>query len=186
MQGVAFVDGVAGGRQRGVVGADGGEDVAEVGGFKLTAGAGGLALGEIVVLGFAVLGLAEDLALVGDDVVPVLFCILGISYTYLVAVGVVACSPNVGPNGPESGLLGSSIAAGTVASLSFDLIGFGRDDAATIAALINDLNADQPGFLPMLVTGAVHGQVTVNADGAFGYTPEQNWFGADSPLATQY
>jgi VCBS repeat-containing protein len=104
----------------------------------------------------------------------------------------------------------SGVAPGTVASLSFDLIGFGHNDAAsnsrvtvrdlklgipqtfddavtsaedtpaTIAALSNDLDADQPGFAPVLVTTATHGQVTINADGTFGYTPELNWSGVDS------
>jgi len=104
----------------------------------------------------------------------------------------------------------AGVAAGTVASLSFDLIGFGRnaaaasshvtvrdlklgipqtfDDAvttaedtpATIAALANDLDANQPGFIPVVVSGPAHGQVAVNADGSFGYTPDKDWFGEDS------
>ena len=106
----------------------------------------------------------------------------------------------------------TGIAAGTVASLSFDLIGFGRgaaatsshitvrdlsigigvpqthDDAATtaedtpvnIAVLANDLDAGQSGFAPVVVTGPTHGQVVLNADGSFGYTPDQDWYGDDS------
>jgi VCBS repeat-containing protein len=104
----------------------------------------------------------------------------------------------------------SGITPGTVASLSFDLIGFGHNNAASnsrvtvrdlklgipqtfddavtsaedtpaaIAALANDLDADQPGFAPVIVTAATHGQVTINSDGTFGYTPEQNWSGVDS------
>lgn len=62
-----------------------------------------------------------------------------------------------------------------------------RDDAVTLAedtpllldALANDLDARQPGFAPVLVAAAAHGQVTVNADGSFGYTPEADWFGSD-------
>ena len=87
------------------------------------------------------------------------------------------------------------IAAGTVVNLSFDLIGFGQgseagnsritvrdlrlgvpqtaDDSATLAedtptvidALANDLNAFQPGFVPVIVNAPSHGQVAVNADG---------------------
>ena len=98
----------------------------------------------------------------------------------------------------------AGVAAGTLASLSFDLIGFGRGTAATashvtvrdlklgipqtfddavtitedtlaiIAALTNDLDANQPGFVPVVVTGPAHGQVIVNADGSFGYTPDAN------------
>jgi len=62
-----------------------------------------------------------------------------------------------------------------------------RDDVATTAeetplvidALANDLNARQPGFAPVLVANAAHGQVVVNADGSFGYTPDADWFGTD-------
>lgn len=99
-----------------------------------------------------------------------------------------------------------------MASLSFDLIGFGRgtaaassritvrdlsiglgvpqahDDAATtaedtplnIAILANDLDAGQSGFAPVLVAGPTRGQVTLNADGSFGYTPDQDWYANDS------
>lgn len=106
----------------------------------------------------------------------------------------------------------TGIASGTVASLSFDLIGFGRaaaaasshitvrdlsiglgvpqthDDAATtaedtpvnIAVLVNDLDVGQSGFVPVVVAGPAHGQVTLNADGSFGYTPDQDWYGDDS------
>jgi VCBS repeat-containing protein len=98
------------------------------------------------------------------------------------------------------------IAAGTAVNLSFDLIGFGAkgsqvtvrdlhvglpetfDDAVTsaedtsvsIAALANDVAANQPGFVPVVVNGPAHGQVTVNADGTFGYTPDKDYNGTDS------
>ncbi len=106
----------------------------------------------------------------------------------------------------------AGIAPGTVASLSFDLIGFGRNAAATsshitvrdltiglgvpqtfddtaittedapvsIAVLTNDLDARQPGFAPVIVSGPTRGQVSINADGTFGYTPNANDFGSDS------
>jgi len=109
-----------------------------------------------------------------------------------------------------SAVVGATGFAGAVASLSFDLIGFGRGASATsshvtvrdlklgipeafddavilaedtptiIAALSNDLDADQPGFVPAIVTAAAHGVVTINADGTFGYTPDANYFGTDS------
>lgn len=103
----------------------------------------------------------------------------------------------------------AGIAAGTVVNLSFDLIGFGKgleaqnsrltirdlrlgvpqttDDAVTTAedaplvidALANDLNARQPGFVPVVVAGPAHGQISINADGSFAYTPDKDWFGED-------
>jgi len=103
----------------------------------------------------------------------------------------------------------SGIAAGTTVNLAFDLIGFGQgleaansrltirdlrlgvpqatDDSATMAedtpavidALANDLDARQPGFEPVVVAGPAHGQVMVNADGSFSFTPEADWYGED-------
>jgi VCBS repeat-containing protein len=101
------------------------------------------------------------------------------------------------------------IAAGTVVNLSFDLIAFGQgseasnsritvrdlrlgvpqtaDDTATLAedaptvidALANDLNAFQPGFVPVIVNAPSHGQVSINPDGSFSFTPEKDWYGED-------
>jgi VCBS repeat-containing protein len=100
----------------------------------------------------------------------------------------------------------AGIPAGTAVNLSFDLIGFGaatsqvtvrdirlgvpetRDDTATtaedtpidIAVTANDLDADQPGFTPVIVAGPEHGTVVLNAAGGFTYTPEADWNGEDS------
>ncbi|MDP1705925.1 MAG: Ig-like domain-containing protein [Sulfurimicrobium sp.] len=111
----------------------------------------------------------------------------------------------------------AGIAAGTTVNLAFDLIGFGQgaeasnshitvrdlrlgvpqtaDDSAMLAedtpaiidALTNDLNARQPGFVPVVVSGPAHGQVVVNADPSTGsgqvtftYTPEKDWYGQDT------
>ncbi len=104
----------------------------------------------------------------------------------------------------------SGITSGTAVSLSFDLIGFGRNEAAnnsqitirdlrlgipetvddavttaedtalTINALANDLDADQPGFTPVVVADPSHGQLVINPDGSFDYTPDQDWSGEDS------
>lgn len=103
----------------------------------------------------------------------------------------------------------AGIPAGTAVNLAFDLIGFGKgaaaasshltirdlrigvpqtkDDSATlaedgvttIAALANDLNAQQPGFAPIIVDAPVHGQITINADGTFSFAPEKDWHGED-------
>jgi VCBS repeat-containing protein len=99
------------------------------------------------------------------------------------------------------------LSVGSSVLLAFDLLGFGAadskvtlrnihlgavpiavDDAVTtaedtpvtIAALANDVDATQPGYVPVIVSGAQHGSVTVNADGTFTYTPDANYFGADS------
>jgi VCBS repeat-containing protein len=100
----------------------------------------------------------------------------------------------------------AGIPAGTAVNLSFDLLGFGpatsqvtvrdirlgvpetRDDAVTtqedtpidIAVTANDLDADQPGFAPVVVSGPEHGTVTLNATGGFTYTPDADWNGADN------
>jgi len=102
------------------------------------------------------------------------------------------------------------IAAGTAVNLSFDLIGFGQgseagnsqitvrdlrlgvpqtvDDSIILAedtptvidALANDINALQPGFIPVIVNAPSHGQVAINADGSFSFRPESDWYGEDS------
>lgn len=100
----------------------------------------------------------------------------------------------------------AGIPAGTAVNLSFDLIGFDsatsqitvrdirlgvpetRDDAVTtledtptdIAVTANDLDADQPGFAPVVVIGPEHGTVTLNETGGFTYTPDADWHGEDS------
>jgi hypothetical protein len=103
----------------------------------------------------------------------------------------------------------AGIPAGTAVNLAFDLIGFGKgaaaasshltirdlrigvpqtkddsatlaeDEVTTIAALANDLNAQQPGFAPIIVDAPVHGQITINADGTFSFAPEKDWHGED-------
>ncbi|MBZ0093948.1 MAG: cadherin-like domain-containing protein [Sulfuricella sp.] len=110
----------------------------------------------------------------------------------------------------------AGIAAGATVNLAFDLIGFGlgaeasnsqitvrdlrlgvpqtTDDSATLAedtptvidALTNDLNAHQPGFAPVVVSGPAHGRVVVNApstgsgQASFSFTPEKDWNGRDT------
>ncbi|HMJ88744.1 MAG TPA: cadherin-like domain-containing protein, partial [Candidatus Acidoferrum sp.] len=46
--------------------------------------------------------------------------------------------------------------------------------------LANDSDADGGKLSAVLVSSAAHGSVTLNADGSFTYTPESNYFGADS------
>ena len=55
-----------------------------------------------------------------------------------------------------------------------------EDTVAHIIALANDLDTNQVGMNPVVVTGPMHGQVVVNADGSFDYTPDANYFGTDS------
>ncbi|OGS96054.1 MAG: hypothetical protein A3H31_01020 [Gallionellales bacterium RIFCSPLOWO2_02_FULL_57_47] len=101
----------------------------------------------------------------------------------------------------------SGVAKGTAVNLSFDLLGFGQDnshvtlsdirvsglpqlhdDAATLAEdnlLTFDPYAQadsqlKPLLASHIVDAPTHGVLTVNADGTFAYTPEANYFGADS------
>ncbi len=58
-----------------------------------------------------------------------------------------------------------------------------EDSTISIAALANDrglqMSAQQPGFVPVIVNAPAHGQVTINADGSFSFTPDQDWNGDD-------
>ncbi len=101
----------------------------------------------------------------------------------------------------------TGIPTGTAAYLSFNLIGFGaatshatlsdirlgglpqtqddivvtdEDTPLRIDALANDIDTAQPGFVPIVVTGPAHGQVTVNPDGSFSYTPDKDYHGSDN------
>jgi VCBS repeat-containing protein len=101
----------------------------------------------------------------------------------------------------------SGIAAGTAVNLSFDLIGFGKatshitvsnvrvsglpelhDDAASMVedgtlAFDPFAQVDNAALLQLgshVVDVPAHGNVTVNADGTFVYTPAHDYFGTDS------
>ena len=101
----------------------------------------------------------------------------------------------------------SGVAKNTAVNLSFDLLGFGQnnshvtlsdirvsglpqlhDDAATLLE-DNLLTFDpfaqadsqlKPLLASHIVDAPTHGALAVNADGTFSYTPEANYFGADS------
>jgi VCBS repeat-containing protein len=58
-----------------------------------------------------------------------------------------------------------------------------EDTTFTVAAasvLANDSDVDSAALTVSLVSGPAHGTVTLNADGAFSYTPAANYNGADS------
>ncbi|MBK7003103.1 MAG: tandem-95 repeat protein [Rhodoferax sp.] len=55
-----------------------------------------------------------------------------------------------------------------------------EDSPVTLNVLANDQNANQNGFIPVVVAAPAHGTVSANPDGTFSYTPEANYFGADS------
>ncbi|MBI5889628.1 MAG: tandem-95 repeat protein [Nitrosomonadales bacterium] len=104
----------------------------------------------------------------------------------------------------------AGIAAGTAVNLSFDLIGFGQNgshvtvrdvrlnDVSSLPQLHDDSatmledspltfnpfaqvpNAAQLVLGSQIVDAPAHGTVTVNADGTFVYTPQADYFGADS------
>jgi predicted chitinase len=54
-----------------------------------------------------------------------------------------------------------------------------EDHPLLIDALANDRNARQPGFAPVVVDGPAHGELVVNADASFHYTPAKDWHGED-------
>ncbi len=51
---------------------------------------------------------------------------------------------------------------------------------STIGVLANDSNADGNPLSATLVTAPAHGQLTLNADGSFSYTPNAGFYGTDS------
>ena len=53
-------------------------------------------------------------------------------------------------------------------------------DASANDVLRNDSDPDGDALTAVLVTGAQHGTVLLNADGSFAYTPAADYFGADS------
>jgi VCBS repeat-containing protein len=55
-----------------------------------------------------------------------------------------------------------------------------EDTGVTVAVLANDSLGNQAGFVPVLLAAASHGQVVLNSDGRFSYTPDANYFGTDS------
>jgi VCBS repeat-containing protein len=58
-----------------------------------------------------------------------------------------------------------------------------EDTTLTVPAagvLANDTDVDSATLTAALVSGAAHGTVTLNANGSFTYTPNANFFGADS------
>ena len=61
-----------------------------------------------------------------------------------------------------------------------DVVTTVEDTPTNITALANDLDAEQAGFAPVVVTGPSHGELQINADGTFDYTPDLNWSGIDS------
>ena len=101
----------------------------------------------------------------------------------------------------------TGVAKNTAVNLSFDLIGFGQNnshvtvrdirlsglpqlhDDAAILAEDNLLTFDpyaqadsqlKPALSSSVVNAPTHGALAVNADGTFSYTPDLNYFGADS------
>jgi VCBS repeat-containing protein len=63
-----------------------------------------------------------------------------------------------------------------------DSYSLNENEALTVSAagvLANDSDADDDGLTPVLVTGPAHGSLTLNADGSFVYTPDEDFFGED-------
>ncbi|WP_291853752.1 Ig-like domain-containing protein [Accumulibacter sp.] len=61
-----------------------------------------------------------------------------------------------------------------------DEAGSTEDNAVQIDVLANDLDADRPGVVPVLLDGPAHGELVVNDDRTFTYHPAANWHGEDA------
>src|SRR5207247_1584793 len=58
-----------------------------------------------------------------------------------------------------------------------------EDTALTVTApgvLSNDSDVDSPSLTAVLVSGPMHGSLTLNSDGSFSYMPAANYNGSDS------
>jgi hypothetical protein len=55
-----------------------------------------------------------------------------------------------------------------------------EDTPVTIDALANDISPLGDPFAPEVVTGPANGEIVLNPDGTFSYTPDADFFGADS------
>jgi VCBS repeat-containing protein len=84
---------------------------------------------------------------------------------------------------PNGGMLARlEVVAGTVVTpVAVNDVGFLVNEDTTINVIAPGvLGNDTAGATAALVTGALHGAVTLNADGSFAYTPELNFNGTDS------
>ena len=93
-------------------------------------------------------------------------------------IGFGASAPNLGSHATVSRV--RLLAEQPTPQTRDDNVTLAEDTVAQIIALANDVDANQQGVAPVVVTGPLHGQVVVNANGSFGYTPNANFFGADS------
>ncbi len=81
-----------------------------------------------------------------------------------------------------------TIDVNTLAAVTNDTYSVAEDGALTIDAaagvLNNDSDVDGDSMTVVLVTGPAHGTVTLDADGSFEYTPNDNFHGTDSFIYT--
>ena len=87
--------------------------------------------------------------------------------------------------GITAGQLGSQVSIKDVRLIKSpvavdDTATLNEDNSITINAQTNDLSPDAPDFTAKIVNTAQHGQVSLNPDGTFGYTPDANFYGTDS------
>src|SRR2546428_8357277 len=112
--------------------------------------------------------------------------------------GTIAYTPAAGYNGADSfsytisdGQGGSAVGAVTVTVTnvtdppvaSGDSYSTNKNVTLSIAApgvLANDTDPDGDTLSAIIVTGAAHGSISLNADGSFVYTPAANYSGPDS------
>jgi VCBS repeat-containing protein len=61
-----------------------------------------------------------------------------------------------------------------------DIVELAEDVSALIPVRLNDTDEDGGALTTVLVTGPAHGALVLNQDGTFTYTPEEDFFAADS------
>jgi len=61
-----------------------------------------------------------------------------------------------------------------------DSVTTAEDAPITFNVLLNDQDAEGDALETAVITGPAHGSLVQNADGTFTYTPNANYFGADS------
>jgi VCBS repeat-containing protein len=72
------------------------------------------------------------------------------------------------------------LGANTAPTATDDSVTTPEDQPLTFNMLANDQDAEGDTLTPSIVQGPTHGTLTANADGTFTYTPNANYFGADS------
>lgn len=142
--------------------------------------------------------LANDLDIDGDSLTSTVASSPAHGTLVLNADGSFVYSPNVGYSGPDSfsytvadgaGGIGEAIVsidiqpknhAPVAGDDAYDMLEDGVLDIAAAGVLMNDVDVDGDALALSLVSGPLHGSLTLNADGSFQYTPAANFHGVDA------